>query len=176
MYTIEKMQRDISVEEYMKDYVNVEQFLEYCKACSNYETVWSCPSYDFNPEDYWKQYKNLHLVTRKIIFGPDVTEERSYEIMYEVKDMMSEELYEMEKKYPGSVSLSAGSCKLCKDLGCSRKEGKPCRHPNLMRYSIESIGGDVGRTVSKLMGIEIEWIEEGKLPSYFVLVGGLLTK
>lgn len=42
-----------------------------------------------------------------------------------------------------------------------------------MRYSIESIGGNVGLTVSKLMGIELEWVQEGKLPSYFVLVGGL---
>ena len=45
-----------------------------------------------------------------------------------------------------------------------------------MRYSIESLGGNVGLTVSKLMGIELEWVTEGKVPSYFVLVGGLLKK
>ena len=45
-----------------------------------------------------------------------------------------------------------------------------------MRYSIEALGGNVGKTVHDLLGIELEWIEEGKVPSYFVLVGGLLEK
>lgn len=65
---------------------------------------------------------------------------------------------------------------MCKGEGCSRPLGEPCRRPGDMRYSIESIGGNVGLTVSKLMGIELEWVQEGKLPSYFVLVGGLLKK
>lgn len=45
-----------------------------------------------------------------------------------------------------------------------------------MRYSIESIGGNVGLTVSKLLGIQLEWLKEGQVPEYFVLVGGLLIK
>ena len=57
---------------------------------------------------------------------------------------------------------------------CTRLEGKPCRHPGKMRYSIESLGGNVGTTLSELMEIELEWIQEGRLPSYFVLVSGLL--
>ena len=88
---------------------------------------------------------------------------------------IAEDKEALEKEYPGSISLSAGSCSLCKD-GCTRAVREPCRYPEMMRYSIESLGGDVGRTVSKLMGYELEWIEEGKLPSYFVLVGGLLKK
>ena len=175
MYIIEKSEKLIKVSDYLDRYVNVEEFLQYCKKCNNYEKLWSCPSYDFNPEDYWKEYDELIVVARKIIFGEGVDQDRSYEIMLEVKEDMSRELYELEKQYPGSISLSAGSCSLCKD-GCTRTVGEPCRYPEMMRYSIESLGGDVGRTVSKLMGYELEWIEEGKLPSYFVLVGGLLKK
>ena len=175
MYTIEKSEKLIKVSDYLDRYVNVEEFLQYCKKCNNYEKLWSCPSYDFNPEDYWKEYDELLVVARKIIFGEGVDQDRSYEIMLEVKEDMSRELYELEKQYPGSISLSAGSCSLCKD-GCTRAVREPCRYPEMMRYSIESLGGDVGRTVSKLMGYELEWIEEGKLPSYFVLVGGLLKK
>ena len=175
MYTIEKSEKLIKVSDYLDRYVNVEEFLQYCKKCNNYEKLWSCPSYDFNPEDYWKEYDELIVVARKIIFGEGVDQDRSYEIMLEVKEDMSRELYELEKQYPDSISLSAGSCSLCKD-GCTRAVGEPCRYPEMMRYSIESLGGDVGRTVSKLMGYELEWIEEGKLPSYFVLVGGLLKK
>lgn len=43
-----------------------------------------------------------------------------------------------------------------------------------MRHSIESLGGNVGLTCSRLMKIELMWMEEGKLPPYFVLVCGLL--
>ena len=175
MYNIERSEKTIKVNEYIENYVNVEEFLEYCKECKNYESIWSCPSYNFNPEDYWRGYDEFLVVARKIIFGPEVDVPRSFEIMQEVKDDMSRELYELEKEYPGSISLSAGSCSMCKE-GCTRTEGQPCRYPKLMRYSIESLGGNVGKTVSKLMGYELEWVEEGKLPSYFVLVGGLLKK
>lgn len=175
MYNIERSEKTIKVNEYIENYVNVEEFLEYCKECKNYESIWSCPSYNFNPEDYWRGYDEFLVVARKIIFGPEVDVPRSFEIMQEVKDDMSRELYELEKEYPGSISLSAGSCSMCKE-GCTRTEGLSCRYPELMRYSIESLGGNVGKTVSKLMGYELEWVEEGKLPSYFVLVGGLLKK
>ena len=175
MYNIERSEKTIKVNEYIENYVNVEEFLEYCKECKNYESIWSCPSYNFNPEDYWRGYDEFLVVARKIIFGPEVDVPRSFEIMQEVKDDMSRELYELEKEYPGSISLSAGSCSMCKE-GCTRTEGLSCRYPELMRYSIESLGGNVGKTVSKLMGYELEWVEEGKLPSYFVLVGGLLKR
>ena len=82
-------------------------------------------------------------------------------------------MMEEEKKYPGSISLSAGSCSRCKG-GCTRPQGKPCRFPDEIRYSIESLGGNVGMTIEKLMGLELEWMEEGKLPSHFILVNGLL--
>lgn len=176
MYTIERFEKEIDVAEYIDGYVSVEEFEECCKACPNYGTVWSCPPYDFDAEGYWKNYKKLLVVARKINFTKEVTPEQSYEIMKEVKADMAKELYKMESEVPKSISLSAGSCDLCQEEGCTRKDGISCRYPDKMRYSIESIGGNVGLTVSKLLGIRLEWIEEGKVPSYFVLVGGLLQK
>ena len=176
MYTLERFEKEISVPLYLEHFVNVEEFLEYCKACPNYEKVWSCPSYTFNPEDYWKEYSSLLVVAYKINFEAGTDEKKSMEIMAEVKDKITEELFAMEEAYAGSVSLSAGSCSVCGKGNCTRTEGKPCRYPEKMRYSIESIGGNVGKTVSNLLGIELEWIEEGKMPSYFVLCGGLLKK
>ena len=46
----------------------------------------------------------------------------------------------------------------------------------MFRCSIEAIGGDVGKTISRLMGIELEWMKEGILPEKFVLVCRLLRK
>lgn len=184
MYTTSNFEASISVGEYLERYVDVPFFLEACKECPNYGRIWSCPPYDFNVESYWKQFQSLYLLAVKIVFE-DKYREKKYSpeelrkviepVLQTEKQKLSETLFEKEKQYPGSVSLSAGSCGRCKN-GCPRAVGKPCRHPETMRYSIESLGGNVGLTIEKLMGIRLEWVEEGRLPGHFVLVSGLLTR
>ena len=197
IYTTERYEAIVSVDHYLDKYVDVDTFLQACKACPNYEKIWSCPTYDFDVIEYWKKYKTLELTAIKIIFdeavaGKKLTKEEQEEItknsIWEVKAQLAEELYEREKAVPGSISLSAGSCTLCKGSGthsagsssferfCSRLKGEPCRYPDKMRYSIESLGGNVGTTLSELMEIELEWIQECRMPSYFVLVSGLLRQ
>lgn len=182
MYTTERYEAEISVEQYLEEYVDVEGFLEACKACPNYEKQWACPPYDFDVIGFWKKYSSLELTAIKIIFdeeltGRRLTDEEQKEIlqgsMMKVKEELSQELYRKEEELPGSMSLSAGSCIICKNQ-CTRMEGMPCRFPEKMRHSIESLGGNVGLTCSRLMKIELMWMEEGKLPPYFVLVCGLL--
>lgn len=185
MYHIKEYTASIDVDRYLAEYVDIPTFLECCKQCPNYNNVWSCPSYDFNVEDYWKNYKHLHLYDRQICFHEE-TRNRSYtqeeqehlldEILSKEKNILAEQLFELEKQNPGSISLSAGNCQLCGKGNCTKKNNEPCRFPEKMRYSIESLGGNVGKTISKLFHIELEWMEEGKLPTYFVLVSGLLTK
>lgn len=183
MYTTKEYHAEISVNQYLENYVDVETFLESCKVCPNYGKLWSCPPYDFDPREYWAQYRTLRLLAVKIILNEDYAgksfprekaREITQRVLSEVKERLARKLFDEEAKIPGSVSLSAGSCTQCGR--CPRPEGKPCRFPGKMRYSIESLGGNVGLTISKLMGIELEWMEEGKLPRYFVLVSGLLMR
>lgn len=47
MYQTKRYEKEITVKDYLAQYVNVEEFLAYCKECKNYDRVWSCPSYDF---------------------------------------------------------------------------------------------------------------------------------
>lgn len=171
---IETYEKTITVEDYIEGYVCVEEFLGYCKACENYNRKWSCPSYDFDPvEDYWRKFNHLLVVGKKMIL--DEEEKENWQaLMAEVKAELTEELYQREEDYPNSQSLSAGSCQICGEDNCTRKNGEPCRFPDKMRYSIESVGGNVGLTCSKLLGIRLQWMEEGQIPDYFVLVGGLL--
>lgn len=178
MYTLQRFEKNISVEDYIKTYVNVGEFLEYCKECRNYGRVWSCPPYDFEPEKYWNEFAEFTVIGYKIDFGKGFSQDRSLEIMAEVKRKLTEELFELENAFEGSVSLSAGSCSICveKNQMCTRPQNEPCRYPDKMRFSIESLGGNVGKTVHDLLGIPLCWIEEGKVPPYFVLAGGLLKK
>lgn len=171
---IETFENTISVEEYIEKYVNVEEFLEYCKVCKNYNKIWACPSFDFDPIDYWKQYDNFYVIGKKIYSEGLTSESEWKEIYYAEKRKLSQFLFEKEKEKPGSISLCAGSCDICLNIGCTRITGGPCRNPDKMRYSIESLGGNVGLTADKLLGIELKWLNESTIPEYFVLVGGLL--
>ena len=87
-----------------------------------------------------------------------------------------EQLVSLEKIYPGSNALIPGSCIACGYGNCARKKGKPCRHPEKMHHSLESLGADLGRTTTDMFGIEMKWIENNELPDYFAEVGGLLIK
>ncbi|MGI6010690.1 MAG: DUF2284 domain-containing protein [Ruminococcus sp.] len=182
MYTTTRHEATISVPEYVEKFVDVPTFLEACKACPNYDRVWSCPSYDFDVIKYWNRYQTFQLLATKITFEEDMlsrtyTQQEIQDILNQVlppeKKKLSDELLRAEKLNPGSISLSAGSCHLCKD-GCTKPTGGSCRNPDLMRYSIESLGGNVGLTIEKLLGLNLEWVEEGRLPHHFVLVSGLL--
>lgn len=100
-YELERFNDEISVEEYLEKYVNVNEFLECCKACPCYGTVWSCPPYDFDPvEDYWKKHKTLEVHGYKINFKPDVTVDESQKIMQRVKALMSKEMFAKEAEIP----------------------------------------------------------------------------
>lgn len=180
-YKIQRYTASVSIPEYIDRFVDVETFLGACKACHNYNQKWSCPSYDFDVLEYWNQYKTFRLLASQIIFPEDIlsktyTQEQLNEILDNIlpkeKQKLSDELLTEESKHPGSISLSAGSCIRCKS--CTKAEGKPCRFPDKMRYSIESLGGNVGLTIEKLMGLHLEWMKNNKLPHHFVLVCGLL--
>ena len=56
MYTLDYYHASVPVSEYLDKYVDVPAFLEACKACPNYGRIWSCPPYDFQVSDYWKNH------------------------------------------------------------------------------------------------------------------------
>lgn len=172
--SLQKIYAKIDVESYIEEYVNVEEFLPFCRQCRNYGKNWACPPYDFDPREYWMRFETLEIYGYEIFYSGAYTKKEMIDSMYRIKRRLSGELYALEEKKPGSVSLSAGNCNLCET--CTRVENKPCRYPDKMRYSIESLGGNVGKTVSKLAGVRIEWIKDDKLPHKLVLVGGLLRK
>lgn len=182
MYKTEKLYGKMDMPSFIDQYVDVEEFIGYCRACDSYEKIWSCPEYDFDAMGYWENYGHIHIIGSKIIFDEEtVAKERTPEELANYMDQvlgfekqaLAEILYEAESRYPGSVSLSAGSCHLCD--ACEKVYGRPCQYPDKMRYSMESLGANVGKTCSKLLRVELLWAEERKLPGYFVLISALLA-
>ena len=79
---------------------------------------------------------------------------------------------EMERQYGGRSFAYVGTCIHCPEGSCTRPEGRPCRHPELVRPSLEACGFDVARTASELFGIEMKWGSGGRMPEYLTLVCG----
>lgn len=178
---IEPLQKEVGVGEYMAACVDVAKFVRFCEQCPGYGGIWSCPPFSFSAEAFWRSYQTLLLYGKKIVLPPSLLE-RTFEkeelearyraIFAPVKQGILSELFALEREYPGSMALSAGSCGECDP--CARKEGLPCRKPGVMRHSIESLGGDVARTLELYFGETLLWAREGRLPAHFFLLGGLL--
>lgn len=173
-YTVNFAEAVTSTEEFLRTHVDVPKFLECCKQCMNYNNRWSCPTFQFDPVQVWKEFKTLHLFARFIVPGKDRDGAKLMAALKKEQPQFLAELLVREKTTPGSMALAPGACELCGD--CARSIGQPCRHPELMRHSIEALGGDVGATAQDYFGKPMLWIKDGVAPDYLMLVGGLLTR
>ena len=173
--TIERLDAVVPVGEYVKVCVDIPKFLGYCKECPNYGNRWSCPPFQKDPMTIWSQYETLRLNAYILPSGPGQDIPAALDNLKTAKDRMMAELLEQELVIPGSFALSAGTCILCGD-NCTRPEGKHCRKPEQMRYSIEALGGDVSKTAELYLKKPMLWIKDSVLPDYLMLVGGLLLK
>ena len=174
-YIVEYLETELPVKEYMERCVDVERFLEFCKECRNYNSRWSCPPFPFQPLQLWSQFERLHLSARVLHPSQDETLPALLERMWAEKAKMMAELLDREKKLPHALVLSAGGCSLCGDE-CTRPCGSPCRKPGEMRYSIDALGGDIGKTMELYFHRPIVWSHRGEVPAYLTLMGGLLVK
>ena len=89
----------------------------------------------------------------------------------QVRQAWDSRLWQAEAAHPGSLALYGGSCRLCRQ--CTRPS-QPCRHPERMRLSLESIGFDVAGMADQLLGCPMLWAGE-RLPAYYLLVYALLS-
>ncbi|MBR5429330.1 MAG: metal-binding protein [Firmicutes bacterium] len=182
-YELSCMTAEIPVDDYCRAYVDPPRFLAFCRECSSYNNVWSCPPYDFSVEELWAGYRQMRLLGRKLTFAPELTERRwdkeqlwqlLRDTLFQERARMEEELFALEAEHPGSLALLPGSCHRCGDGNCTRAAGQPCRDQRHLRHSLESLGGDVGRTAAELLHTPLLWAADGRLPAYLTLVAALL--
>lgn len=173
-YTVSSRTACVPVPEFLKDCVDVEKFLGYCRQCPNYGAVWACPPLSVDPMQIWNAYDLLELHARVLTPGADMDMNQLMEAFRREKIDLSRQVLELEQRTPGSLSMAAGTCLACRV--CARREGKPCRHPEQVRFSIEALGGDVGRITEKYLELPICWMQNGQLPPYLTLVAGLLLR
>lgn len=157
---------------YVEGYRDVERFLALCRECPNFGCSWACPPFNIDIEDVLRAYRTVtfHAVRiEPLTNGLPVSAAR--DVMRPHRVEFERRLLDIERNEGGRVFTFAGECLYCPAGTCTRPCGKPCRHPERVRPSLEAWGFDVGRTVKDFLGLDVLWGADGCLPEYLMLVG-----
>ena len=173
-YDKEELTQTISTEELIRHFRNEEEVSGYCRECENFGESWGCPPFDFDVEDRLKQYKEVLLVATKITpKEKGLPLNAAQELIQPERRRIDKRLLCLEKEYSGLACSYVGKCYYCAEESCSRVCGLPCRHPHLVRPSLEAYGFDVALISQELFGIKLRWGKDGLLPEYLVIVCAL---
>lgn len=181
-YTVSTKQATIAADEFISRYRDIERIRQYCLQCPGYGTSWGCPPFDFDPATVTDGFKTVTVTGTTIEFDEQTraactTASESArvgrEAMEQVWQSLLPTLYEQERQVPGSRCFTF-RCVLCPE-GCTRPQGKPCRHPERLRHSLESVGFDLEAVTRDLLGIDLEWSTDGVLSKHITLVTALFS-
>lgn len=173
----------VSMADYIKNYRFPEKFLAYCQQCSNYDQNYSCPGFDFDPDEYLNKYQYIYLIGTKAVLDPEKVAEFGEDdlvdkfiygrnVVKSIRKTLDAKLLKMESIFPLTRAFFAGSCTDCAE--CERMYDKPCPDIGKVRYSLEAFGFDMSLTAKELLDLDIIWSED-YLPEYYTLVSGLAS-
>lgn len=157
-------------------FVDIPQFAKLCaNGCPNYGKKWSCPPYAPSYIEWASSWEHLLVFLFQIELSQfsyiknDYLKVKAANVI--LKSRADRFLRHMAKLH--GAYISTGSCRLCKPCHC--KIGEPCQHPDLMSFSYEAMGVDVGALTMHCFNKELLWYTRGHLPQYTSVVLGLLT-
>lgn len=174
-YTVTDSFRQLPVADYITRFRDAERIEGYCRECHNYGRAWCCPPFDTDPATLMAPYRNITLIVTRItprVQGLPFTQ--TTRLLLPERLRIERQLKEWEQRYGGRAFSYTGSCLHCHRQSCTRPEGKPCRHPEKVRPSLEACGFDVCKTTAELFDTPILWGRDGQMPEYLLLVSGFL--
>ncbi len=172
-YTVQELSATMTMEEFVERFHRPEKVWALCSDCSNYGHKWGCPPFEHNVVENLSKYHLVKLFVTKIRFGNEpISPAEREKIMHSELSKIESRLLDLEHECGGLASVDIGGCSRC-PKGCTRSDGKPCRHPECVRPSLEAYGFDVAKTLSELFDIELQWSNKYPLPEYQTLACGL---
>ena len=176
-YTIERYEAEIDAKAYVEGFCRADYFITFCQQCRNYGHRYGCPPFEDAPLTLIEGYDKVRLLGVKITpEDKTLPLEAAGDLMAPVIGELNEELLALEQTLGGRAFGFVGTCLYCGGAPCARIEGKPCRHPEKVRPSLEAIGFDISLTAKELLGLDIRWSHNGLLPEYLTLVCGIFYK
>lgn len=163
--------RHISVDLLMKRYRNAERFIACCRQCSNYARQWSCPPFNFDPANLLAKFHNAEIIATLITLPrTDIPLSEAESILQPQRQRLEQMLLDKERNLGGRSFATIGQCHLCHPAQCTRPDGLPCRHPDLVRPSLEAFGFDITAILADLFNHTLSWGSQGHCPSPLTLV------
>ena len=174
MYRTERFESYISIENLMNTYFDFRTTRSRCIQCPGYKRTWSCPEFDFDPEDFLRGFSRFHLITESVLNEGVCSAEDAQVRLFREKVRFEKVFLEIENDIPGSCALAAQECVQC--AKCARLSGLPCVHPEIMRYGPEALGLLAVRMVKDLFGITVLWSDGTSIPEYYLLIAGVMER
>ena len=172
-YTARDFSAELPAADYIARFRDAERIGDYCRACPNYGRSWGCPPFGFSVGRYLSGYATALLTVTKIVPQKQgLPSSEAGRLILPERRRLEQQLLGMERQYGGLSFAYVGTCLHCPEGTCTRPDGKPCRHPELVRPSLEACGFDIGKTTAELFGIDLKWGPDGKVPEDLTLVCG----
>lgn len=171
----------VSMDDYIRRFRDAERVAGYCRQCRNYGHHWGCPPFDYSVEEQLSRYREVLLVAARIYpTEQHLPMETGMQCLWPVRSELEKIVRGLETVLDGRAMGLAGQCPYCgaqpenfqAGMPCAKTEGKPCRHADLVRPSLEAWGFDIGMSAEQLLQIPILWSTDGLTPEYFTLVCG----
>ena len=173
-YMTERYEAEIDAKLYIQRFRRADYFIEFCKQCRNYGNRYGCPPFESDPISNVETYSKVRIIGVKIIpADKSLPLEAANELMKPVILQLNNELLETEHSLDGLSFGFVGNCPYCNGAPCARIEGKPCRHPDKVRPSLEAYGFDMSKTAEDVLGLQIKWSNDNLIPEYLTLVCGI---
>ena len=173
-YTTEEFTREVPVEEFIAQFHRPDKVWGYCRACSNYGKQWGCPPFDFDVAERLSNYRYIRLIATRITLLDKSISPREINLLLRPERVRLERLLlEMERTHDGLACTYIGECLHCPAGTCSRLCGAPCRHPALVRPSLEAYGFELSQALHDLFDLDLKWCTTSSLPNHLILLCGL---
>lgn len=141
--------------------IDKPKFQNLCKSgCKVFGTKWSCPP--ASPE-YISFKKSVVII---LWMNNTIESKNEYTKVKAINSILKSRLYKVLLQYPNTNIFGSGSCRLCQK--CQYPE--PCKHPDKMIYSMESVGIDVD-SLCQSFGHTLQWYKKGEKYKYGSVVG-----
>lgn len=155
-YTVEELLTTMAIGVLVERFHRPEKVWMLCKMCPNYGRKWGCPPFEYDVVEKILKYNYIELFATRVVFtavtpSPDEREA----IMRTEYARIESRLLALERTTGGVASANIGGCERCKERGCTRPNGVPCRYPELLRPSLEAYGFDVPDLLHSAFGINL---------------------
>ena len=173
-YSVIEKETTIDARQYVDSYRDKARVESFCRECDGYRRRWCCPPLSPALESRMLSYSKVTIMACVMTLEEnDEPISRAMEIMRPEILRVNKLLIERERLTGGMAMGFAGNCTFCGDEPCTRPEGKPCRHPELVRPSLEAFGFDLVATARDLLGIDLLWSTDGRLPAHLTILTAL---